>query len=203
MKRKRLLTALLSIMMIFVFAGCSNSSTQSAAASNGSGTGGNGTGGNGNGGNRPAFQTPDVYGEVSAINGNKVTLKLLKIPQRRNGQNGGYRRSGANGSADGGGANRANGGAGKGGMMRAKQYTGKVETIVIPNNVPITEMMFDQNGMSQMNMTLNQVTAGSTMSIYYNTDKKTIKSIRVQQPRTGNGQGTGNGQAGGNSNSSN
>jgi hypothetical protein len=202
MKRKRLLTALLSIMMIFVFAGCSNSSNQSAAASSG-----NGTGGNGNGGNRPAFQKPDVYGEVSAINGNKVTLKLLKIPQRRNGQNGGFRRSGANGSANGsangGGANRANGGAGKGGMMRAKQYTGKVETIVIPNNVPITEMMFDQNGMSQMNMTLNQVTTGSTMSIYYNTDKKTIKSIRVQQPRTGNGQGTGNGQAGGNSSSNN
>ena len=233
MKKKQLLAAFISTLMIFVIAGCSSSGNSNQASA----SGGNGTTSNGNGkGN--TFQKPDVFGEVSSVNGNTVTLKLMKIPQnmgRRNGQKGQYGRNRQNGQGGQSGQNTQNGqtaqngqdgqsgqntqngqtaqnGTGNGaprggGMMRQKQYTGQTQTITVPNNVTIQMMTYGQDGMATMNTTLNQVTVGSTMMIYYDTDKKTIKSIRVQAPRTnsqgqgngmgsgqGNGQSTGNGQ---------
>jgi hypothetical protein len=204
MKKKQLLAAFISTLMIFVIAGCSSSGNSNQASASGS----NGTTSNGNG-NGNAFQKPDVFGEVSTVNGNTVTLKLMKIPQnmgRRNGQNGQYGRNRQSGQAGQSGQNTQNGqtaqnGTGNGaprggGMMRQKQYTGQTQTITVPNTVTIQMMTYGQDGMAAMNMTLNQVTVGSTMMIYYDTDKKTIKSIRVQAPRT-NGQGQGNGMGSG------
>lgn len=179
---KRLLAALVSISMIFIFTGCSNTG-QASGPSNGSG-------------NKMAYQKPNVYGEVAAIKGNKVTLKLLKIPQFT----GRYPQRTQNGNGTGmrqGGGNSNGGGKGGFGMgrQRAKQYTGEVKTIEIPNGVTLTTMLRGQNGMTQLNISLNQVTTGSVMSIYDNSDGKTIKSIRVQQPRTGNGQQASNSNA--------
>lgn len=216
MTKKRLFTAFISILMIFVIAGCSSSgdSSQNSAPANGNGNAGNGNG------NRPAFQKPDIYGEVSAVSGNNVTLKLLKIPQmnRRNGQNGGNSGNGngagngngnANGNGNGGNMNGGNGGNGGqrrgGGFMRQKQYTGEVKTISIPSGVPLTTTTFGQNGPSQTNINLSDVAVGDVLSIYYNSDVKTIKNIRVQKPRTGNGGqgGNGAGNSGNNGNSGN
>lgn len=191
MKKKYLFTTLVSILMLFVMAGCSNSgnSSQAAGSSNGNGNAGNA--------NRGGFQKPDVYGEVSAIAGNKVTLKLLKIPQMsgRNGQargtgngNMGANAAGNNGTYAGG--SGGNGGPGKGGM-RARSYTGETKTIDIPDGVSMTTMTRGTNGMTQTNISMNELTIGSTLSIYYDTDGKTIKSIRVQKPRTATNQ-TGN-----------
>ncbi|WML52389.1 hypothetical protein RCG17_23905 [Neobacillus sp. PS3-12] len=204
MKKKQLLAVFISALMIFVIAGCSNSGNSNQASA----SGGNGNSSNGNG-NGNAFQKPDVFGEVSTVNGNTVTLKLMKVPQnmgRRNGQNGQYGRNRQNGQGGQSGQNTQNGqtaqnGTGNGtprggGMMRQKQYTGQTQTITVPNNVTIQLMTYGQDGMSTMNTTLDQVAVGSTMMIYYNTDKKTIKSIRVQAPRT-NGQGQGNGMGSG------
>jgi hypothetical protein len=216
MKKKQLLAVFISALMIFVIAGCSNSGNSNQASA----SGGNGNSSNGNG-NGNAFQKPDVFGEVSTVNGNTVTLKLMKVPQnmgRRNGQNGQYGRNRQNGQGGQSGQNTQNGQGGQsgqntqngqtaqngtgngaprgGGMMRQKQYTGQTQTITVPNNVTIQLMTYGQDGMSTMNTTLDQVAVGSTMMIYYNTDKKTIKSIRVQAPRT-NGQGQGNGMGSG------
>jgi hypothetical protein len=204
MKKKQLLAAFISILMIFVIAGCSSSGNSNQASA----SGGNGTNSNGNG-NGNAYQKPDVFGEVSAVNGNTDTLKLMKIPQnmgRRNGQKGQYGRNRQNDQGGQNGQNTQNGqtaqngtwnGAPRGGgMMRQRQYTGQTQTITVPNNVTIQLMTYGQDGMSTMNTTLDQVAVGSTMMIYYDTDKKTIKSIRVQAPRT-NGQGQGNGMGSG------
>jgi hypothetical protein len=203
--KKRFFTAFVSLLMIFVFAGCSNSSSSNQSASNGNG-------------NRAGFQKPDVYGEVSAISGNTVTLKLMNMPQfnrqNRRGQGGG-RGSGTgnmgaqnnpgNGNGGGNGNWRGNGNGGPGGGMRARSYTGQVKTITIPNGVQMTTMSRGTNGVTQTAVTLSDLTVGSTLSIYYDTDGKTIKSIRVQKPWTGNGQaGTGsNGQAGSTGNAGN
>jgi hypothetical protein len=216
MKKKQLLAAFITTLMIFVIAGCSSSGNSNQASA----SGGNGTTSNGNG-NGNAYQKPDVFGEVSTVNGNTVTLKLMKIPQnmgRRNGQNGQYGRNRQNGQGGQNGQNTQNGqtaqngqntqngqtaqnGTGNGaprggGMMRQRQYTGQTQTITVPNTVTIQMMTYGQGGMTPMNTTLGQVTVGSTMMIYYDTDKKTIKSIRVQAPRT-NGQGQGNGMGNG------
>jgi hypothetical protein len=221
MKKKQLLAVFISALMIFVIAGCSNSGNSNQASA----SGGNGNSSNGNG-NGNAFQKPDVLGEVSAVNGTTVTLKLMKVPQnmgRRNGQKGQYGRNRQNGQGGQSGQNPQNGQAQNGqggqsgqntqngqtaqngtwngaprggGMMRQKQYTGQTQTITVPNDVTIQLMTYGQDGMSTMNTTLGQVAVGSTMMIYYNTDKKTIKSIRVQAPRT-NDQGQGNGMGSG------
>jgi hypothetical protein len=79
--------------------------------------------------------------------------------------------------------------------MRQRSYTGEEKTVTIPNGVQMTTMTRGTNGMQQSSITLDQVTTGSTLSIYYDTDGKTIKRIRVQKPWTGNGQGS-TGQAG-------
>jgi hypothetical protein len=151
-------------------------------------------------------------------------MKIPQNMGRRNGQKGQYGRNRQNGQGGQSGQNTQNGqtaqngqdgqsgqntqngqtaqnGTGNGaprggGMMRQKQYTGQTQTITVPNNVTIQMMTYGQDGMATMNTTLDQVAVGSTMMIYYDTDKKTIKSIRVQAPRT-NGQGQGNGMGSG------
>lgn len=193
MKMKRLFTALVSLLVIFAIAGCSNgnNSSQASTASNGSGQAGNG-GGNG-------FAKPDVYGEVANINGNQVTLKLMVIPQRngRNGQNGGNWKNGQNGqngqnngNASAGGGN----GAGGPGGRRARQYTGQEKTMVIPNGTSIVTMSRGSNGMTQNQVSMSDITVGSVLSIYYKTDGKTINNIRVMKPMNFGGQGA-NGNA--------
>jgi hypothetical protein len=194
MKKKQFFTALVSLLMIFVIAGCSNAQGSSQTTTSNSN-------GNAANANRNGYQKPDVYGEVSAIDGNKVTLKLLEIPQmtRRNRQNGSNdtgnggnnssSNSGGNATGNGVYTGRGNGGAGGPGRggMRVKKYTGEDKTIVIPDGVTMTTMTRGQNGMTQSNISLSDVTTGSTLSIFYDTDGKTIKSIKVQKPWTGNG----------------
>lgn len=168
--KKQLFTAFISILMIFVIAGCSNSENSNKTAQNGKSGG---------------FQKPNVYGEVSAINGNQVTLKLMKTPQM-NRPKGQVRGSGT-GNMGTTGTSPGNGSQGRGGM-RQPTYTGKEKTITIPDGAQITTMTKGTNGMEQSKITLDQITTGSTLSVYYDTDGKTIKSIRVQRPWTGNGQ---------------
>ncbi|MDP4104603.1 MAG: hypothetical protein Q8935_06565 [Bacillota bacterium] len=168
--KKQLLTAFISILMIFVIAGCSNSGNSNQTAQNGKSGG---------------FQKPDVYGEVSAINGNQITLKLMNIPQMNSPKNqvrgSGTGNMGTTGTTPG----NVNGGQGRGGM-RQPSYTGQEKTITIPDGVQMTTMTRGTNGMQQNNVTLDQITSGSTLSVYYDTDGKTIKSIRVQKPWSGN-----------------
>jgi hypothetical protein len=180
--KRPLSTAIISILMIFVIAGCSNSGNSNQSAQNGK---------------RAGVQKPDVYGEVSAINGNQVTLKLMNIPNRPKGQvrGSGTGNMGTSGTAPAPGTRNGNGGQGQGGM-RQRSYTGEEKTITIPNGVQMTTMTRGTNGMQQSSITMDQITTGSTLSIYYDTDGKTIKRIRVQKPWTGNGQGNGQGNNG-------
>jgi hypothetical protein len=172
--KKRLFTAFISILMIFVIAGCSNSGNSNKTVQNEK---------------SGSIQKPDVYGEVSAINGNQVTLKLMKNPpmnrpkaQVRGSGNGNMQTTGT--SPGNGNIKSGQGGGG----MRQPSYTGKEKTITIPDGAQMTTMAKGTNGMEQSKITLDQITTGSTLSIYYDTDGKTIKSIRVQEPWTGNGQ---------------
>lgn len=176
--KKRVFATFVSILMIFVVAGCSNSGNSNQTSTNGKG-------------NRGNFQKPDVYGEVSAINGNTITLKLMKIPQmnRPKGQvrGSGSGNMGVRNGASGNGNWSKNGSQGRGGMG-ARTYTGEEKNITIPDGVSMTTMTRGTNGVEQSDITLDQITTGSTLSIYYENDGKTIKNIRVQKPWIGNGQ---------------
>lgn len=168
------LKALSAISLSLLLVGCTNSSSASQTVSNSSGYG------NSNGQrsmNRPSFQKPDVYGEISKISGNTVTLKLLELPQ----MHGNYKNSSS--------SNTNSGGRPSGGYRRMTEtFTGKEKTLVIPKNVSITTMTFGQNGMNQTKVNLSNLTTGSILSVFYNSDGKTIKSISVRTPRTGMGQ---------------
>lgn len=196
MKKKPLLAAFLSFLLIIVIAGCSNS--QNSSQTNGSA---NNTGNSSNA-SVNGFGTPDIYGEVSSVAGNKVTLKLMKVPQRpaRNGQ--------GNGQGGGNWQNRQNGsnggfrGGGYGGM-RQKEYTGQTKTIVISSGTSLVTITRGANGMAESNIGMNQVTVGSILSVYYKEDGKTIDKIRVMHPGSfgGQGNGSGNGSSNGQSTS--
>lgn len=168
------LKALSAVSISLLLVGCTNSSSASQTAST---SNGNGSSTGQSNMNRPSFQKPDVYGEISKISGNTVTLKLLELPQmQRRSQN--FSNS-----------NTSSGGRPSSGYRgMTKMYTGKVITIVIPKNVSITTMAFGQNGITQTKIRLSKLTTGSILSVYYKSGSKTIKSINVRTPRTGNRQ---------------
>ncbi|MEH6995168.1 hypothetical protein V7075_21080 [Neobacillus drentensis] len=143
----------------------------------------------------------DVYGEVSEVIGNEVTLKLLEIPDmsamnREKGTGGdktgdktGVKAEGSAPAGDttSGAAAGAITGTPGGGGMREKNYTGEEKTIVIPVGTPIVSMTRGEEGMVESEISLNELTSGSTLSIYYQEDGKTIEKITIRKPRTGGG----------------
>jgi len=200
MKNKRLLTGMASTLMIFAIVGCSNAAsseeqttTEQTTSKAGSTTAAN-------------FEEADVYGEVSEVIGNEVTLKLLEKPKMptQNGEKGTARPDGtdkAAGSADTGtGANTDAGAAGSGaaggGGMREKNYTGEEKTIVIPVGTPIVSMTRGDNGMEETEISINELVSGSTLSIYYQEDGKTIEKVSIRKQRTGGGMGGPGGEGG-------
>jgi hypothetical protein len=139
----------------------------------------------------------DVYGEVSEVIGNEVTLKLLEIPDmsamnREKGTDGEKPVDKAEGSAPAGdtttGAAAGNtAGTPGGGGMREKNYTGEEKSIVIPVGTSIVSMTRGDEGMVESEISLNELTSGSTLSIYYQEDGETIEKITIRKPRTGGG----------------
>ncbi|WHY02665.1 hypothetical protein [Neobacillus sp. DY30] len=200
MKKLRLLNILATGLIVLTIVGCS-----SAAASDDQTTAEQSTRKEANSKSVDLAEV-DVYGEVSEVIGNEVTLKLLKIPDmsavnREKGTGGAPTDSKAEGGAatgtpptDGAAAGAAGGGAGGG--MREKQYTGEVKTIIIPVGTPIVSMTRGEEGMVETEISMNELTSGNTLSIYYQEDGKTIEKITIRKPRTGGGQGGQGGQGG-------
>lgn len=175
-------------LMILATVGCSNSaaSEEKNAAASKDQTTTTGTSDGKSGINTTTFEEIDVYGEISEVIGNEVTLKLLEIPEMsaqngERGKNEAKRPDIATGDQA--------PGTGRGGGMREKNYTGEEKTIVIPVGTPIVSMTRGDNGMEETEINLNELTSGSTLSVYYQEDGKTIEKITIRKPRTGGGPG--------------
>ncbi|MHA0856545.1 hypothetical protein ACH8E3_06645 [Paenibacillus sp. CMAA1364] len=115
----------------------------------------------------------DLYGEIKEVIGNEVEIKVTEIPELL--QQGRV----------------MGGGAGATGDKRQKKYTGEEKSIIIPVGIPIVVMSRGENGMVENEISLNELTVGSDLSIFYQDDGETIKKIKVQKPRTGTGGGAG------------
>jgi hypothetical protein len=124
-----------------------------------------------------------LFGEVSEIIGNEVSLKVIKKPEKQAGN----QEENENGGGRGGGG-RGGDGASSGGV-REREYTGEVETVVIPVGVSIVTVTRGENGMEENEVSMNEITPSSILSIYYGDDGKIIEKVKVQKPRTGGGQG--------------
>jgi hypothetical protein len=185
MKKNRLLLTLASILLISSVVGCSSDASSGEQAKT---TTEESTNKDANA-KMMSFEDIDVYGEVSEVIGNEVTLKLLKIPEMpANGQNPQNGEKGEN--VTGTPPTDGTGGSGErpqGGGMREKQYTGEEKTIIIPVGTPLMTTARGENGMTESEISLNELTSGSTMSISYKEDGKTIEKINVRKPRTGGG----------------
>jgi hypothetical protein len=191
LKKLRLINILASGLMILTIVGCSSAAaSEEQTATNESASKEANT-------SSTDLGEIDIYGEVSEIIGNEVTLKLLEIPDmsamNREKGTGGVQAGGkAEGSAP---AGETTGGAAGGttagtpgaGGMREKNYTGEEKTIVIPVGTPIVSMTRGEEGMVESEISLNELTSGSTLSIYYQEDGKTIEKITIRKPRTGGG----------------
>lgn len=181
-----------STLMIFAIVGCSNAASSEEQTTTEAETTSKETSTN-----ATNFEEIDLYGEVSEVIGNEVTLKLLEIPEMpANGEKGTARPEGtdkASGNTDTGtAASGATGGSG----MREKNYTGEEKTIVIPVGTPIVSMTRGDNGMEETEISINELASGSTLSIYYQEDGKTIEKITIRKQRTGGGTGGPGGEGG-------
>lgn len=192
MKIKRLITGMASTLMIFAIVGCSNAASSEEQTTTEAETTSKETSTN-----ATNFEEIDLYGEVSEVIGNEVTLKLLEIPEMpANGEKGTARPEGtdkASGNTD---TGPAASGATGGGGMREKNYTGEEKTIVIPVGTPIVSMTRGDNGMEETEISINELASGSTLSIYYQEDGKTIEKITIRKQRTGGGTGGPGGEGG-------
>ncbi|MDP4090637.1 MAG: hypothetical protein Q8930_15405 [Bacillota bacterium] len=172
-----------------VFVGCSKSSTASNQDNGNQNNQGQNFGGN-NG-------LPRIEGEVSAIDGNKVTLKLIQMPTggrggnfgngqnsgQGNGQNRGQRATGdvqappaggkkgtsATGDVQGPGGNAQGGQRGQGGFNRQVQYTGETKTVTIPDGVAITTFSRNAQGQggSSTSLTVKDIKVGDRLTVTY------------------------------------
>lgn len=69
---------------------------------------------------------------------------------------------------------------------------------MIPVGTPIVSMTRGEEGMVESEISLNELTSGITLSIYYQEDGKTIEKITIRKPRTGGGSQGGQGGKTGN-----
>ena len=133
------------------------------------------------------YKSPDLYGEVTDVSGNQVTLKLIKVPAIPTGgvrPTGGARPSGwarPTGGARPTGWVRPTGGAfPTGGASRLIEYTGEVKTVIIPVGVQITESTRATDGtVTATVVDISKVSVGSFLSIYYGSNGSSIAKVTL------------------------
>ncbi|WP_129729511.1 hypothetical protein [Ectobacillus funiculus] len=168
MKKKWYTLMISYLLCTSIIAGCSKDTAA---------TGGNG--GQQAAAAQGAFERPDLSGEITEVNGNEVTLKIIEQPQRNNGN--GRNPQGNNQEKQGDQDNNQGNPGGTGGMRPEISYTGEVKTITIPADASLVAMTRGANGMSETAVNMSELTAGVRLSIYYKEDGKTISKVSVQK----------------------
>ncbi len=129
--------------------------TQSAAADNGSNK-------------QKNFQKPDLEGEVASINGNKITLKVIKTPERPAGDD---QKDSSNKDKK---ASKQ--------QNRQIEYTGETKDITIGDGIQIKTMGRGQQGSESKDLTASDIKVGDVLQITYSDkEKETISNINVRQ----------------------
>ncbi|MCX7920875.1 MAG: hypothetical protein N3B21_02445 [Clostridia bacterium] len=138
--------------------------------------------------------TPDLYGEVKTVSGDKITVALLEMPERRqmteeerqqmrermqdntNGQGNAANSQGGTAPND-----RPRAGAGRG-FGGEKKYTGKSETLTVPSGTTISSFQRGNENFEEKKLSLSDIKQGTLIQVWYKKDtgdKKEIESIRV------------------------
>jgi hypothetical protein len=147
---KRLL-ALGIILSIGIFVGCSLKSVNNTVN------------------NTPlTVKTADLYGEVSNINGNEITIKIIQTPKMnassKNLQPSDGQKEGQNGSQSSGQA----------------AYTGETKTITVTSEVSITTFDRSSQEKGEKKITLNDIKVGDRLDVYYaSSDENKVSVINL------------------------
>jgi hypothetical protein len=113
------------------------------------------------------FQNADLSGEVSSIDGNKITLKVIKTPERAQGDNEKNE-------------NKQNKQA-KGQGKKQVEYTGETKDITIGDGVQIKEMGRGQQGSDSKNLTVSDIKVGDMLMVTYSDkESETISNIVIR-----------------------
>lgn len=125
------------------------------------------------------FQRADLEGEVASIDGNKVTLKVIKTPERPEGA------SDKQLSKDGGDktdkkANTQDKQVPNGQSNKQVEYTGETKDITISDGIQIKSMGRGTQASQAKDLTVSDIKVGDRLGITYsNKDNETISSIIV------------------------
>lgn len=118
----------------------------------------------------------DLYGEISELIGNEITIKVMERPATSNGGQGNQNTTG---------------------VPREKNYTGEEVDIIIPVGTPIfTKVKTGQGtgqpsgepgtsagtGPAETEISFNEIQTGWTIQIFYMEDGLTIEKVVVQKP---------------------
>lgn len=177
--RNTLLTLLTFVVILTVFSGCAAKQQNDAR--------------NFEAGERMGqFQRADLSGEVTLVEGNKLTLKVIETPQFNGNMSQGerqgmrQRRQGGDGEVDNGQRRGPAVAADNGGQLRRSvgeremNYTGETISITVPDDVQITTATIGQNGMEVKNIKLDEIKEGDIVQIWYADDgSETISRINV------------------------
>lgn len=131
------------------------------------------------------FQKADLSGEVASIDGSKITLKVIKTPERPQGDNQ------KNGNKDGDKQNSQDNnkdGQAKGQGNRQVEYTGETKDITIGDGVQIKAMGRGQQGSDSKNLTASDIKVGDILAVTYSDkENETISNIVVRPAANQNG----------------
>ncbi|EKQ53514.1 MULTISPECIES: hypothetical protein [unclassified Clostridium] len=137
------------------------------------------------------FQAADLQGEVSSIDGNKITLKLIKAPERP--QGGDKKNANQNGDQK---TSQDNNKDGQPSMKQANrqvEYTGETKDITVSDGIQITTMSRGKQNTDAKTLTASDIKVGDILSITYSDkEKETISKIVVRQAADQNAKGDAN-----------
>lgn len=126
------------------------------------------------------FQKADLAGEVASIDGNKITLKVIKTPERPAGNN--QKNSNNNSSQTNLDANNKDKQASNAQEKRAVEYTGETKDITIADGMQIKTMNRGQKGSESKDLTVADIKVGDILQVTYSDkDKEAISNITVRQ----------------------
>lgn len=130
--------------------------------------------------NQKNVQVPDLEGEVSNISGNKITLKVIKMPDKTQGGASGDTNTNSDAAKTDAKANDKDAQAHSGQPNMQVEYTGETKDITIGDGIKVQTMNMDQGNRQLKDITASDIKVGDVLRITYSDkDKETISTINV------------------------
>ena len=132
------------------------------------------------------FQRADLEGEVASIDGNKITLKVIKAPEKSAGSN--QKNASKDADKTNSEVNNKDKQATNAPQNRQVEYTGETKDITIIDGIQIKTMNRGQQGSESKDLTVSDIKVGDILQITYSDkEKETISNINVRSATNQNG----------------